>query len=325
MKVLLLLSYLTAFSLFCTAQAPLPAKNLSIFGRGTYPGDDTTYALLQGAGFNTVLLSSFYIHADGDLYSGDDNKHPIIHDGKWVGDTAYLRRVAALKKVARIEILLEGRWYNQPPNTFDFMRDWVDATKQVPGVVTGTGEEGTLFKICKVLKEVVGADAFCIDDESVYDSHSVIEMSKIAARLKMHMTLCPFRINDFWKTVLQHTDPKVVDAIYLQCYDGGTRANPGTWKTAMGAVQPVYPIFMCRGAFSTCASSHNSKTVDEIKSEMKRFKADYPQMSGASIWQMADVKSFVKNNCAVTDPTSGTAKTVKEFLAQIKESLSTGL
>jgi len=325
MRVLLLLSYLTVSSLFCAAQAPLPAKNLSIFGRGMYPGDDSTYALLQEAGFNTVLLSSFYIHGDGDLYSGDDNQHPVIHDGKWVGDTAYLRRVAALKKGPRIEILLEGRWYNQPPNTFDFMRDWVDSTKQVPGVVTGVGDNSTLFTICKVLKEVVGADAFCIDDESVYDSHSIIEMGKIAARLKMHMTLCPFRVNEFWSTVLKNTDPKVVDAIYLQCYDGGRNANPGLWKNAMKPVQPVYPIFMCRGAFSTCGTSHNSKTVEEIKGEMTRFKKDYPEMSGASIWQMADVKNFVKNNCAVVDPSSGTARSVKEFLAQIKGALSTGL
>ncbi len=89
MKALFLFICLTAFSLSCPAQqsfalaAPLPAKNLAMFGRGLYPGDEATYQLLKQSGFGTVLLSSFYIHVDGDLYSGDSHQ-PIIHKGKWV-------------------------------------------------------------------------------------------------------------------------------------------------------------------------------------------------------------------------------------------------
>ncbi|RYY05872.1 MAG: hypothetical protein EOP43_07875, partial [Sphingobacteriaceae bacterium] len=214
MKVLLLSIYLVSFSLFCSAQktypaaAPLPAKNLTMFGRGLYPGDDATYQLLKKSEFTTVLLSSFYIHADGDLYSGDSHQ-PIIHNGKWIGDAAYVKRVRDLKKkssVKRIEILLEGRWYGQPPNTFDFIRDWYDPAKTVGGIITGTGEQSTLYNICKVLKEVLNADAFCIDDESVYDTPSIIAMGKIAEKLNMHMTLCPFRINAYWKDILAASD-----------------------------------------------------------------------------------------------------------------------
>jgi len=36
-------------------------------------------------------------------------------------------------------------------------------------------------------------------------------------------------------------------------------------------------------------------------------------MSGGAIWQMEDVKSYIKNNCAVQDPQSGTATSVKEI------------
>jgi len=111
MKALLLAIFFTAFSYLCFAQtyapaASLPAKNLAIFGRGLYPGDDSTYRLLKHSGFNTLLLSSFYIHADGDLYSGDSHQ-PIIHNGKWVGDSSYVKRVNDLKKkssISRIEI-----------------------------------------------------------------------------------------------------------------------------------------------------------------------------------------------------------------------------
>ena len=103
MKALFLVICLTSFSYLCFAQqtyapaAPLPARNLAIYGRGLYPGNDTTYRLLKNSGFNTLLLSSFYIHADGDLYSGDSHQ-PIIHNGKWVGDSSYVRRVNDLKR-----------------------------------------------------------------------------------------------------------------------------------------------------------------------------------------------------------------------------------
>jgi hypothetical protein len=107
MKALLLAIFFTAFSYLCFAQqsyapvALLPAKNLAIFGRGLYPGDDSTFRLLKHSGFNTLLLSSFYIHADGDLYSGDSHQ-PIIHNGKWVGDSSYVRRVTDLKRKSSI-------------------------------------------------------------------------------------------------------------------------------------------------------------------------------------------------------------------------------
>jgi hypothetical protein len=57
---------------------------------------------------------------------------------------------------------------------------------------------------------------------------------------------------------------------------------------------------------------------------MIRFKTTDPGMSGA-IWQMADVKNYVKSNCAISDPQSGTATSVKEYLTQLKNSLQEAL
>lgn len=333
MKALVLVLFLAIFSNLCFAQqtyapaAPLPARNLAIFGRGLYPGNDTTYRLLKHSGFNTLLLSSFYIHADGDLYSGDSHQ-PIIHNGKWVGDPFYVRRVTDLKKkssISRIEILLEGRWFGQPPNTFDFIRDWYDPSKTVPGIVTGIGEQSTLYNICKNLKEVLGADAICIDDESVYDSPSIIAMGKIASSLNMHMTLCPFRGYSYWGGILKSSDENVVDALYIQCYDGGIKNEIKDWVAALKSKQPIYPIFMVRGSFSTCNSYKGSKSVAEIKTQLKGFKRDYPEMSGAAIWQMEDLKNFVKLGCAVKEPASGSAKSVEEFLSQLKKAFKSEL
>jgi len=329
MKTLLSVIFLTAFSLLSFAQqtyapaAALPAKNLAMFGRGLYPGNDTTYHLLKRSGFNTILLSSFYIHADGDLYSGDSHQ-PIIHQGKWVGDASYVKRVRDLKKnssISRIEVLLEGRWYGQPPNTFDFIRDWYDPSKAVPGIVTGTSKQSTLYNIIKVLKEVLGADAFCIDDESVYDSPSIIAMSRIAAGLNMHMTLCPFKRNNYWNEILTASDKNVVDALYLQCYDGGIRNEIKDWVQGLKPAQPIYPIFMVRGSFSTCDTHKGSKSVAEISKQLRGFKKDYPEMSGAAIWQMEDLRSFVTLGCAIKQPASGSATSVAEFLSQLKKAL----
>ncbi len=318
---------------FASVSGPLPASlpdtSLTMFGRGMYPGDDSTYENLRNSGFNTVILSSFYIHANGDVYSGDDHKNPIIHDGQYVGSREWLKYVASLKQasssVKRVEILLEGRWYNQPPNTYDYIQDWYDSSKTVPGIVTGIGSNSTLYKIIKIMKEDIGVDAICIDDESVYNSESIAKLGELAAHLNLHMTLCPFKKVNYWKDIICRSQPGLIDAIYLQCYDGGKFNVPGVWKEKLETTLPVYPIFLCRGAFSTCNPVHNSKTPAEIKAEMIRFKKDYPQMAGGAIWQMADIKNFIKNNCAVQIPESGTSATFSQYILDLRNGLMEGL
>jgi len=290
--------------------------NVILYGRGIYPGDDPTYEMIRTSGFTTLMLSSFYIRANGDVVSGDDGLHPIIHQGEFTGSEDWLRRVQSLRKgggpVKRIEILLEGRWYNQPPNTFDHIRD---------GTVSGS----MLDKILRIMKEKIGVDAICIDDESVYDSPSIIRLGEMAHRIGLHMTLCPFTKIPFWKEVIDSSRDRVVDAVYLQCYDGGKHNTPGPWVQGLHSDIPVYPLFLCRGAFSTCGTSHGSKTPDEIKADMRVFKKEYPGMQGAGVWQMADIKDYVRMNCAVRDTASGNATTVRQYLGQLKESLSEGL
>lgn len=302
--------------------------NLTLYGRGLYPGDDSSFDEIRLSGFTTVILSSFYVHENGDVYSGD-SRNPIIHDGKYIGDTAWLRRIASLKhgpgSVTRLEILLEGRWFNQPPNTFDFIRDWSDPGRQLPGIVTGTGRTSTLYQIAKLFKNDLGVDAVCIDDESVYDSVSILRFGAMLGRLGLHMSLCPFTNLRYWKALIEGSERGLIDAIYLQCYDGGARNTPGEWVDSLASDIPLYPIFLCRGAFSSCSPSHNSKSPDEIKAEMMRFHISYPGMKGGAVWQMADVRNYVRSNCAILDPQSGSAVSVKEYLMQLKESLLGGL
>jgi hypothetical protein len=272
------------------------------------------------------MLSSFYIRSNGDLVSGDDGRHPIIHDGKFTGSAEWVKRVKGLKKagssINRIEILLEGRWFNQTPNTYDFLQDWIDSSKGAPGVVVGTAPGSTLYEMVRILKEVIGADAICIDDESVYDSPSIIQLGEMAQKLGVHMTLCPYTRIPFWKEIMDKSKPGLIDAIYLQCYDGGKNNTPGPWVAGLHPDVPVYPIFLCRGAFSTCEINHNSKSPVEIADQMRAFRKEYPGMRGAGVWQIADIKDYIRMNCAVQTPASGTAKTVSEYLGQLKTAVS---
>ncbi len=311
------------------AQHGHPADpNTILFGRGTYPGDDSSYAMIRKSGFITMMLSSFYIKGNGDVFSGDDGREPIIHGGRYTGNADWLKRVASLRKggaIQRIEILLEGRWYNQPPNTFDFIRDWIDSSKGAPGTVAGTGAGSTLYGILRIMKETIGVDAICIDDESVYDSLSIIRLGQLARRIGMHMSLCPFTKIPWWKSVVDGSHSGVVDAVYLQCYDGGKDAVPGDWVRGLASAVPVYPIFLCRGSFSTCGVSHNSKSPEEINAQLREFKAGDPGMRGAGVWQMADIKAYIRQRCAVNDPASGTATSVPQYLGQLRECILQGL
>ncbi len=230
MKILLLSLYLLAPGIFFARRTVSPADtHLAIFGRGMYPGDDSTFRQLKESGFTTVILSSFYIHANGDVYSGDDGKNPVIHDGHYTGSKEWPGRVASLKQrpgsVTRIEILLEGRWINQPPNTFDYIQDWSEGAKTIPGIITGTGANSTLYKIAKVFKDEIGVDAVCIDDESVYNSVSIIRFGEMIDKLGMHISLCPYTNYTYWKVIITGSKSGLVDAIYLQCYDGGKRTT----------------------------------------------------------------------------------------------------
>jgi hypothetical protein len=324
----LLLFFGAGSSLFAQQGGGAEGQDLILYGRGLYPGDDSSFEMIRNSGFTTLMLSSFYIKANGDVYSGDDGLHPIIHDGRFTGNRDWLKRVASLRKkgsIRRIEILLEGRWYNQPPNTYDFIRLWIDSSKGAPGVVPGTAKGSTMDKILHVFRKTIGADAICIDDESVYDSASIIRLGEMAHENGLHMSLCPFTKIPWWKSVIDGSRNGVVDAVYLQCYDGGARAVPADWVRGLGPSVPVYPIFLCRGAFSTCGVSHNSKSPEEIRAALQQFRKDAPEIHGAGIWQMADIQDYVRRKCAVSDPASGSATSVPQYLQQLKNSLTSAL
>jgi hypothetical protein len=139
----------------------------------------------------------------------------------------------------------------------------------------------------------------------------------------MHMTLCPYSTGKsyFWKALLTHSAPTLIDLVYLQCYDGGTYNTPGQWQGLLSATVPIFPILNCHGSFGVCYTTRNSMSPDSMKITMKNFKIGYPALTGGAIWQMADVNSYIQMNCAIIDPGSGTAIRVRQYLLQLAAAL----
>ena len=45
--------------------------------------------------------------------------------------------------------------------------------------------------------------------------------------LGLKNTLCPYDNHSYWQSVFANS---AIDAVYLQCYDGGAGNDPGTWN-----------------------------------------------------------------------------------------------
>ena len=54
---------------------------------------------------------------------------------------------------------------------------------------------------------------------------------------------------------------------------------------------------------------------------MQAFRKENPELHGAGLWQIADVKDYVRMNCGLQDPASGNATTVSQYLDQLRKSL----
>lgn len=288
-------------------QVHLPLKTI-LFGRGLYPGDTDVYNMIEASKFKAIIISSYYLGPGGDVYSGDSPNSPIIHNGKYIGVPSFPYHIATLKKTARVEFLLESSAKGLP-NTFVNIMRW---TKTPAGL-------DTLNKICQAFK-ALGADGLCDDDEGLYDLGSTLALGKLLGQLGMHLTLCPYTDSVFWKAVIDGSVSKqgLIDGVYLQCYSTGMYNRPGPWFRSLGHKTPVYPIFSCGGGFGKCdAKNYGSLLPVGIQNRMKNMVKAYSGLAGGGIWQMADVISYVKMNCAPI--------TVSEYLRRLGNAVTPAL
>ncbi len=198
--------------------------------RGVYVGDDfyppnNNVEAAKASGFNTFFLFAMHVYANGDLYF---NGNEVVTNGVYVGDTDWGALIASLKsEVGRVEMCIGG--WGDP--SFDYIKTLI--------AEQGTGTNSVLYRNFKALKDAIDIDAIQYDDEQTYDTASAVAFGNMIVGLGMKVTLCPYTAQTFWTQVKSQLGSNV-DAIYLQCYDGGAGNNPATWNAAFGGFK-VYP------------------------------------------------------------------------------------
>lgn len=202
--------------------------------RGVYVGNDfyapvsnSNISAGQSSGFNAFFLFALHIYASGDIYYNDTL---IVHNGSYVGDATWGGDLAKLKPaINRLEMVIGG---------------WGDASfTNIKNLIAtnGTGPGSILYQNFQALKGAVNMDAIQYDDEQTYDTASAVAFGNMLAGLGLKVTLCPYTAQSFWVSVKSQLGINV-DAIYLQCYDGGApnASDVGAWNTAFGGFK-VYP------------------------------------------------------------------------------------
>lgn len=197
---------------------------------GLYVGGDfyppiTKSTLAKASGFNTLFLFTLHVYTNGDIYFNDT---PVAQNGVYVGTNNWGTSLAALKPAIRRTELVIGAWGDP---SFDNIKTLIASQ--------GTGVNSILYKNFLALKNATGVDAIQYDDEQTYDVPSSVTFGNMIVGMGMKVTLCPYTTQSYWKSVKSQLGTNV-DAIYLQCYDGGAGNDPGSWNNAFGGFK-VYP------------------------------------------------------------------------------------
>lgn len=191
-----------------------------------------TVETLRLSGYTDVVIFNVTVSETGDLTVdfGREAGGTICTGGKYVFDEVqpyFADDVKALKRqqptgVQRIELCIGGARNNSYLHIKDLVNQY------------GVGPETVLYKNFKALLdrlEVV--DAVNIDDEYQYDATTAIKFHNMLAELGLHTTIAPYTNISFWRSLVSGINaehPGYADRIWLQCYDGGARNNPNTWK-----------------------------------------------------------------------------------------------
>lgn len=262
---LLAAGFLAFCALLALAAAPpkASAATSAIYGRERlYTLDDADTAMLKTK-YTTVILFVVDVESNGDLnYNGN---HLLVQNGRYVGDPGWGARLAALKTapttIHRIEVCTGG----SGARSFFHIQDLIAAQ--------GIGPSSILYKNFQVLKNALGVDAIDYDDELDYDAGSSVAFGNLVASLGMKVTLAPYNNEGYWQSVKSQLGTEV-DAVYLQCYDGGAGNDPGYWNSVFGG-------------FKVQPGDWDNESVATVQAKMANWAA-VDGVTGGFIWLLDD-------------------------------------
>ncbi len=284
MKKIMVISLAIIFSIFTISAASLADAETTantavsaIYSGGPSYLVSGTLSDLKASGFNTLIQWSLHIDTSGNLKMNDET---VCTNGSYTGQSAWSNQWLSYKSgttsIERLEISVGAG------GTTDFASIKALCSSGVPGT------DSNLYKNMLALKNATGADAINLDTEDTYDSISTINFCKMCINMGYsYITLCPYTNTAYWKAVkdgLEAWSPGVVDRIYLQCYDGGSGNNPGTWKTNLG--MPVIPGLWC----TNTGKPYYGKTPAQVQSQLTSWNASYG-IAGGFIWLYDDIRN----------------------------------
>jgi hypothetical protein len=249
--------------LFATSLAIKAAPPIAVFGRESFFSlDSSDTSKLKNSGFNTAVLFVVDVETNGDLnFNGD---HLVVTNGVYMGDPAWGTRLAALKQpptsITRLEVCTGGAG----------AQSWANIKNLV--ATNGTGTSSILYRNFLALKNAINMDAICNDDEVAFDAGSAATFNQMITSLGLKNTLCPYDNNSYWESVFANS---AIDAVYLQCYDGGAGNDPGTWN----------------GYFNGFEVAPGDWSNDGLAAVATKFSTWSPIINGGFIWQFENISA----------------------------------
>lgn len=206
---------------------------IEVFGNGLFGTNDSStndaqLAQLQASAFNSVILWSVHVAANGDLTYNDT---PLVTGGTFNPDLSYMASyVAALREQGEVWWGV-GSW-----GASDFSN-----LGALLSTATGTA---TVTDTFRTLFAALPADGVDFDMEESYDAdmqNTIIDFTLLLTRsLNVGVTYCPYMDEPFWLNCLAgvyaaNNQQQVVRRLNLQCYAGGAGNTTTSWLTRMTA------------------------------------------------------------------------------------------
>lgn len=246
------------------------AATTGIYGGGPlYINAANNINELKNGGFNEVIVWNIFVNSSGDLnFNGE---FLICSGGSYVGGSThsdFAGNMALLKqgKVTRITFCVGS----SVVGVFQSIKTLVQSQ--------GTGADSILYKNFQALKTAIPSiDAIDLDDENCFDQASMTSFCVMLGNLGYKVTLCPYNNSSFWTTVATQVNnqrPGTIDAVHLQCYDGGAGNSPCSWN--FGAI-PVYP-----GVWDTV------DTASSVQTKMSNWRNSC-NITGGWVWIYDDL------------------------------------
>lgn len=236
---------------------------------------------LRASGFNTVILWTIHVYyPSGNLIF---NSFPICTGGMYVAKAEFPSQLATLKVAPTSVNRLEFAVGSGGVNDFSAIQQLIAAQ--------GTGTNSILYLNFKALIEATGVDAICFNDESLYDVSTMVTFGRMLTNFGVKVTLCPYNNATVWQNVKSQLGA-AVDAVYLQCYAGGTGNNPATWNNYFGGLK-VSPGLWCKHG-TGCSSGDSAATVT---TKMTNWK-NSPGIPAGWMWLHDDMLKCTANTMA---------------------------